>query len=60
VWTFRAENAFLPAGLKSGTDPAVAGDVCSELERFLRDGIDGFFIDQPDIGVRVRDAFLGR
>ena len=41
-WTFRAESAFLPAGL----------DLETELREFLAAGIDGFFTDQPDIGVR--------
>ena len=46
-WTFRAEPAFLPAGL----------DLADELRAFLAVGIDGFFTDQPDIGVRARAAF---
>ncbi len=45
-WTFRAESAFLPAGL----------DLQGELREFLAVGIDGFFADQPDVGVRARDA----
>src|SRR5512146_46074 len=46
-WTFRAEREFLPAGL----------DLEGELREFLSVGIDGFFTDQPDVGVRARDAF---
>ena len=46
-WTFRAEGAFLPAGL----------DLEGELREFLAVGIDGFFTDQPDVGVRSRDSF---
>jgi glycerophosphoryl diester phosphodiesterase len=46
-WTFRAESAFLPTAL----------DLEGELGEFLALGIDGFFTDQPDIGVRARDAF---
>jgi glycerophosphoryl diester phosphodiesterase len=57
-WTFRAENAFLPQPLRSGGAPSERGDLKSELLAFLRCGIDGFFTDQPDIGVAVRDAFL--
>ncbi len=56
VWTFRAENAFLPADLKSGPAPAAHGDLAAEIERYLARGIDGFFTDFPAIGVRVRDA----
>ena len=51
VWTFRAENEFLPDDLKSGTDPAAHGDLPAEIERYLARGIDGFFVDFPAIGV---------
>lgn len=47
-WTFRAESAFLPAGL----------DLEDEIREFLVAGIDGFFTDQADIGVRARDAYV--
>ncbi len=56
VWTFRAENHFLPDDLKIGTDPAAHGDLDGEIELHLARGIDGFFTDFPAIGVRVRDA----
>ena len=56
VWTFRAENEFLPDDLKIGSAPAGHGDLEGEVRRFLQRGIDGFFIDFPAIGVRVRDA----
>ncbi len=60
VWTFRAENEFLPDDLKSGPDPAAHGNLPAEIERYLSRGIDGFFIDFPAVGVRVRDAFAAR
>jgi glycerophosphoryl diester phosphodiesterase len=47
-WTFRAESAFLPAGI----------DLEGELREFLATGIDGFFTDQADVGVRARDAYV--
>jgi glycerophosphoryl diester phosphodiesterase len=56
VWTFRAENEFLPADLKVGSDPAGHGQLDAEIARYLSTGIDGFFTDFPAIGVRVRDA----
>jgi len=59
-WTFRAENAFLPVPLRSGPLPAGLGDLQSELLSYLRTGIDGFFIDQPDLGVRIRAAHLAQ
>jgi glycerophosphoryl diester phosphodiesterase len=46
-WTFRAESEFLPAGL----------DLQAELREFLAVGIDGFFADQPDVGVCARNTF---
>jgi glycerophosphoryl diester phosphodiesterase len=56
VWTFRAENEFLPADLKVGADPEAHGDLAAEIARYLARGIDGFFTDFPALGVRVRDA----
>jgi glycerophosphoryl diester phosphodiesterase len=56
-WTFRAENAFLPRELRSGTDRNAVGDLAAEIATFLALGMDGFFTDQPDIGVKARDAF---
>jgi glycerophosphoryl diester phosphodiesterase len=58
VWTFRAENEFLPDDLKIGTSPAAHGDLDAEILRFLNRGIDGFFVDFPAVGVRVRDAYI--
>jgi glycerophosphoryl diester phosphodiesterase len=62
-WTFRAENPFLPLEFRSlpAADPAHAftyGDLAAEIATFLATGMDGFFTDQPNIGVRARDAFL--
>ncbi len=58
VWTFRAENEFLPDELKRGEPAAAHGDLDAEIRRFLSRGIDGFFVDFPAIGVRVRDAYI--
>jgi glycerophosphoryl diester phosphodiesterase len=58
VWTFRAENEFLPDDLQAGTAAATHGDLPQEIERYLRRGMDGFFTDFPAIGVRVRDAYI--
>jgi glycerophosphoryl diester phosphodiesterase len=60
AWTFRAENAFLPASMRSGSDPAALGDLCSEIEAYLRAGVDGVFVDQPALGVRARERYLER
>ena len=56
VWTFRAENEFLPDDLKAGDAPAQHGNLEGEIQRYLSRGIDGFFTDFPAIGVRVRDV----
>jgi glycerophosphoryl diester phosphodiesterase len=58
VWTFRAENAFLPDDLRSGDSPAAHGDLDAEIKRFLCRGIDGLFVDYPAVGVRVRDDYI--
>ena len=58
VWTFRAENEFLPEDLRSGGPPAAHGDLEAEIQRYLQRGIDGFFVDFPAVGVRVRDAYI--
>jgi len=58
VWTFRAENEFLPDDLRIGDSPAAHGDLDTEIRRFLSRGIDGFFVDFPAVGVRVRDAYI--
>ncbi|MBY0283569.1 MAG: glycerophosphodiester phosphodiesterase [Sphingomonas sp.] len=55
-WTFRAENAFLPAGLRVGTDPAAHGQVEAEIRTYIGFGVDGFFTDFPAIGVAARKA----
>lgn len=64
AWTFRAENQYLPKNLR-GTRPAGAdasgwGDLIGELQSYLAAGLDGFFTDHADVGVRARDAFLTR
>lgn len=57
VWTFRAENFFLPASLKVGEDPKRHGRVDEAILRQLKLGIDGFFTDFPAIGATVRDGY---
>jgi glycerophosphoryl diester phosphodiesterase len=53
VWTFRAENAFLPLTLRRGDDPAGQGDMAAEIALHLAANIDGLFSDQPDIARRA-------
>lgn len=56
-WTFRAENFFLPASLKSGINPRGHGKLEDEIARYLEMGVDGFFTDFPLEGVRARNRF---
>ncbi len=58
AWTFRAENTFLPREFRTGAVSAAAGELDGELRAFLKAGLDGFFTDHADIGVRSRDAAL--
>jgi glycerophosphoryl diester phosphodiesterase len=55
-YTFRAENTFLPAEMRIGGAPSDYGDFKSELNQFIRLGIDGLFTDQADIAKAVRDG----
>jgi glycerophosphoryl diester phosphodiesterase len=57
-WTFRAENYFLPRRFRSSSARARRGNLGAELAAYLATGMDGFFTDQPDLGVRGRDSFL--
>jgi glycerophosphoryl diester phosphodiesterase len=67
-YTFRRENIFLPADLRSAVvpadptqDPAAAtkpGDLRTELLNAFRAGVDGLFSDFPDDAVAARTAFL--
>jgi glycerophosphoryl diester phosphodiesterase len=59
-WTFRAENFFLPAGLRRGamSDPgfmAQAGDLARECQMFIELGVDGLFADHPGVAVEARN-----
>jgi glycerophosphoryl diester phosphodiesterase len=53
-WTMRAENFFLPTGLKRGADPAAHGDLKAEIAAFDAAGVDGVFSDFPGIAVSAR------
>lgn len=55
-WTFRAENYFLPADLRRGSDPRMAGDLAAEIRVFLAAGVDGLFSDFPGMARKAIDA----
>ncbi|MGH3785074.1 MAG: glycerophosphodiester phosphodiesterase [Pseudonocardiaceae bacterium] len=56
-YTFRAENEFLPANLRTSADPSDFGRAIDEQVSYLRAGIDGVFTDHPDVGVVARAEF---
>ncbi len=58
IWTLRAENSFLPAECRVGTDPNAIGDLACEVRAYLDAGVDAFFTDHPDLGVAARDEWI--
>ncbi|SFO25191.1 glycerophosphodiester phosphodiesterase [Amycolatopsis rubida] len=59
-YTFRNENPFLPANLRSSASPSAFGNVFAEEAAFLKAGVDGFFADQPDTALESVRDFAGR
>ncbi|MFW2831440.1 glycerophosphodiester phosphodiesterase [Sphingomonas sp. ID0503] len=55
-WTFRSENAFLPAELHKGDQPATHGDAAAEVRQFIALGVDGFFSDFPADAIAARKS----
>jgi glycerophosphoryl diester phosphodiesterase len=55
-YTFRAENYFLPADYKRGSDPRARGDLGGEVCAFLKAGVDGLFSDFPGEAVAARSG----
>ncbi len=58
-WTARKENAFLPAPLQQGDDPAGQGDMAKLIRILDRIGVDGVFTDDPAVAVAVKAATGG-
>lgn len=55
TWTLRPENRFLAPGNRRGTSPRDWGEWRREFDLVLSTGIDGIFVDHPDLGVAARD-----
>ena len=55
-WTLRPENVFLVAEHRRGLRKADFGDWESEFAMILRTGVDGIFVDHPDLGVLARQS----
>jgi glycerophosphoryl diester phosphodiesterase len=58
TWTFRPENRFLAADFRSaaGEDARNEAGSVAEIRRYLKEGLDGFFTDDPGLG---RQALAG-
>jgi glycerophosphoryl diester phosphodiesterase len=52
TWTFRPENRFLAADFRdaSGEDARNQAGSIAEMRRYLAEGLDGFFTDDPGLG----------
>ena len=56
TWTLRPENRFLAPPHRVGKAPRDWGDWRREFDLILSTGVDGIFVDQPDLGVAARDG----
>ncbi len=57
IWTIRAENYFLPEGMKSSLDPIALGDLKSEVRAYREAGVDGFFSDHPGMALEAFNEY---
>ncbi len=51
TWTCRPENAFLSAEFRGSGGKSAYGDYEAEWDAIARTGVDGVFVDHPDLGV---------
>lgn len=51
TWTCRPENRFLAAEFRAGGGKSAYGDYEAEWGVIARTGVDGVFVDHPDLGV---------
>lgn len=56
TWTLRPENRYLNVRFQTSLKPAEWGKWQSEFAMILASGVDGIFVDHPDLGVAIRDA----
>lgn len=56
TWTLRPENRYLNLRFHSSLSGAEWGDWQSEFSLILSSGVDGIFVDHPDLGVAAREA----
>jgi glycerophosphoryl diester phosphodiesterase len=55
TWTFRPENRFIAADFRDGAGEHARNEAGSiaEMRRYLELGLDGFFTDDPGLGVKA-------
>ena len=56
AWTLRPENRFLAPGFRRGSARSAFGDWMGEFREVIGTGVDGIFVDHPDLGVEARRA----
>jgi glycerophosphoryl diester phosphodiesterase len=56
VWTLRPENRFLDRSARSRGEHSEWGDWQAEWRRIVQSGVDGVFVDHPELGVALRDG----
>ena len=56
AWTLRKENAFLPAPLRNGSDPAASGNYAAAWGLLAATGGDGLFTDDPALAASLRKS----
>lgn len=56
TWTLRPENRFLAAPFRRSSARAAYGDWLGEFTDVIGMGVDGVFLDHPDLGVEARAA----
>ncbi|GAA1328341.1 glycerophosphodiester phosphodiesterase [Nonlabens tegetincola] len=59
TWTLRPENRYLNLRFHSSLSGTDWGDWQSEFALVLASGVDGIFVDHPDLGVAAREAATG-
>ena len=57
TWTLRPENRFLAQPFRRGASRSAWGDWLGEFTRIIGTGVDGIFLDHPDLGIEARRAF---
>ncbi len=59
TWTLRPENRYLLPAHRASGGQAKHGNWWSEFELIMGTGIDGVFVDHPDLAVAVRERLSG-